>query len=95
VLTRAMLDGLDNFWRARFWGDIENLSEERRDSILPYIHSWAKGGADVSGVDAVKGFNQTIEMRKTCGALFRRRRCGAVADQPDRLLSGRMGLADQ
>ncbi|MGO7793367.1 hypothetical protein ACC703_39560, partial [Rhizobium ruizarguesonis] len=22
VLTRAMLDGLDNFWRSRFWGDI-------------------------------------------------------------------------
>ncbi len=70
VLSRAMLDGLDNFWRARFWGDIEGLSEERRESILPYIHSWAKGGADVSGVDAVRGFNQTIEMRKTCGALF-------------------------
>jgi aspartyl-tRNA(Asn)/glutamyl-tRNA(Gln) amidotransferase subunit A len=70
VLTRAMLDGLDNFWRARFWGDIEVLSEERRSSILPYIHTWAKGGADVSGVDAVKGFNQTIEMRKACGTLF-------------------------
>jgi aspartyl-tRNA(Asn)/glutamyl-tRNA(Gln) amidotransferase subunit A len=70
VLSRTMLDGLDNFWRARFWGDIEGLSEERRESILPYIHSWAKGGADVTGVDAVRGFNQTIEMRKTCGTLF-------------------------
>ncbi|MFK0162608.1 amidase [Rhizobium sp. NPDC090279] len=70
VLTRQMLDGLDVFWRARFWGDIVGLSEERRNSILPYIHSWAKGGADVSGVDAVRGFNQTIEMRKSCGRLF-------------------------
>ncbi len=70
VLTRAMLDGLDKFWRARFWGDIEGLSEERRESILPYIYSWAKGGAAVSGVEAVRGFNQTIEMRKTCGRLF-------------------------
>jgi aspartyl-tRNA(Asn)/glutamyl-tRNA(Gln) amidotransferase subunit A len=70
VLSREMLDGLDNFWRARFWGDISGLSEERRQSILPYIHQWAKGGADVSGVDAVRGFNQTIEMRKTCGRLF-------------------------
>ncbi|WP_018899173.1 amidase [Rhizobium sp. 2MFCol3.1] len=70
VLSRAMLDGLDNFWRARFWGDIEGLSEERRESILPYIYGWAKRGADVSGVAAVKGFNQTIEMRKACGALF-------------------------
>lgn len=70
VLTRAMLDGLDNFWRARFWGDIAGLDEERRASILPYIYEWAKGGADVSGVDAVRGFNQTIEMRKACGRLF-------------------------
>jgi len=70
VITRTMLDGLDNFWRARFWGDIEAMPESRRETILPYIYDWAKGGADVSGVDAVRGFNQTIEMRKTCGKLF-------------------------
>lgn len=70
VLTRQMLDGLDVFWRARFWGDISGLSEERRNLILPYIHSWAKGGAEISGVDAVRGFNQTIEMRRSCGRLF-------------------------
>ncbi|MBX5167402.1 MULTISPECIES: amidase [unclassified Rhizobium] len=70
VLTRAMLDGLDDFWRSRFWGDIAELDEERRNGILPYIRDWAKGGADIAGVDAVKGFNQTIEMRKNCGRLF-------------------------
>jgi aspartyl-tRNA(Asn)/glutamyl-tRNA(Gln) amidotransferase subunit A len=70
VLTRSMLDGLDVFWRARFWGDIVNLPEKRRRSILPYIYSWAEKGADISGIDAVRGFNQTIEMRKSCGRLF-------------------------
>jgi aspartyl-tRNA(Asn)/glutamyl-tRNA(Gln) amidotransferase subunit A len=70
VMTRAMLDGLDNFWRARFWGDIETMPEERAALILPYIFEWAKGGAQVSGVQAVRGFNQTIEMRKACGRLF-------------------------
>lgn len=70
VLTRQMLDGLDAFWRARFWGDMTALSEERRNSILPYIYSWAKGGAEISGVDAVRGFNQTYEMRKSCAKLF-------------------------
>ncbi|MGN7294136.1 amidase [Rhizobium sp. SAFR-030] len=70
VMTRGMLDGLDNFWRSRFWGDIEAMSDERRQMILPYIYEWAKGGADVSGADAVRGFNQTIEMRKSCGRLF-------------------------
>ncbi|TWF52107.1 amidase [Neorhizobium alkalisoli] len=70
VMTRGMLDGLDNFWRARFWGDIATMPEERKALILPYIFEWAKGGEFVSGVDAVKGFNQTIEMRKACGKLF-------------------------
>lgn len=70
VMTRVMLDGLDNFWRSRFWGDIEKMPEERRALILPYIYQWAEGGASVSGVEAVRGFNQTIEMRKACGRLF-------------------------
>lgn len=70
VMTRAMLDGLDKFWRAKFWGDIRNLPDERRAKILPYIYQWAEKGADVTGVEAVQGFGQTIEMRKTCGQLF-------------------------
>lgn len=70
VMTRAMLDGLDKFWRAKFWGDIRNLPDERRAKILPYIYQWAEKGADVTGVEAVQGFGQTIEMRKTCGRLF-------------------------
>jgi len=70
VMTRALLDGLDAFWRAKFWGDIRNLSQERRARILPYIYQWAEKGADVSGVEAVQGFGQTIEMRKACGRLF-------------------------
>ncbi|MGV8937313.1 MAG: amidase [Allorhizobium sp.] len=70
VITREMLDGLDDFWRAKFWGDIGPMPAERRAKILPYIYSWAEGGADISGVRAVKGFGQTIEMRKTCGRLF-------------------------
>ena len=70
VMTRLMLDGLDNFWRARFWGDIEAMPDERKAMILPYIFQWAEGGSYVSGIEAVRGFNQTIEMRKTCGRLF-------------------------
>lgn len=70
VMTRAMLDGLDAFWRAKFWGDIRNLPDERRTRILPYIYQWAEKGADVTGVEAVQGFGQTIEMRKACGRMF-------------------------
>ena len=70
VLTREMLDGLDDFWRAKFWGDMAALSADRRAAILPYIYEWAQKGADVSGARAVFGFNQTMEMRKACGRLM-------------------------
>lgn len=44
VLTREMLDGLDDFWRAKFWSDMAALSADRRAAILPYIHEWAQKG---------------------------------------------------
>ncbi len=65
-----MLDGLDAFWRARFWGQMLKLEDARRALILPYILEWAEAGAQVSGVEAVRGFDQTMAMRKSCGALF-------------------------
>jgi len=70
VLSREMLDGLDDFWRARFWGDMERLSPERQAKILPYIVEWAQVGAHISGVDAVRGFNQTFAMRRACATCF-------------------------
>ena len=36
--TRAMIDGLDHFWRQRAWLDIAALPPERRARVLPYIH---------------------------------------------------------
>ncbi|MBU1316857.1 MAG: amidase [Alphaproteobacteria bacterium] len=70
VLTREMLDGLDVFWRARFWGQIEKLPDAGKAMILPYIFQWAEGGSSVSGVEAVRGFDRTIEMRRACSKLF-------------------------
>jgi aspartyl-tRNA(Asn)/glutamyl-tRNA(Gln) amidotransferase subunit A len=70
IMTRAMLDGLDNFWRARLWADIAAFDPATRGKILPYILQWAEKGAAVSGIDAVRGFNQTNEMRKAAARLF-------------------------
>ncbi len=72
LLTRAMLDGLDQFWRARAWADVEPLPEERRARILPYIRQWAESGARISGAQAVRGFGQTFAMRKAAAELFQR-----------------------
>jgi aspartyl-tRNA(Asn)/glutamyl-tRNA(Gln) amidotransferase subunit A len=70
VLTREMLDGLDNFWRARAWDDLSRLNEDERARALPYIYQWAETGAKLSGVDVVRGFNATMAIRSAAARLF-------------------------
>jgi aspartyl-tRNA(Asn)/glutamyl-tRNA(Gln) amidotransferase subunit A len=70
VLTREMLDGLDAFWRARAWDDLSRLAPQDRAKALPYIYKWAEGGAKLSGVDVVRGFNATMAIRAAAAKLF-------------------------
>src|SRR4051812_16160383 len=60
ILTRELLDGLDNFWRARSWDDLSKLTPPERAKTLPYIHKWAETAAKLSGVDVIRGFNATM-----------------------------------
>lgn len=61
-LTRAMLDGLDGFWRTRFASDIAHFSEAQRAKILPYIRAWIEGGDALSGQEVYRGFAQMPAM---------------------------------
>lgn len=70
ILTPAMLEGLDNFWRARTWDELSKLSAADRGKTLPYILNWAEAGAKLSGVDVVRGFNQTMAIRAAAAKLF-------------------------
>jgi aspartyl-tRNA(Asn)/glutamyl-tRNA(Gln) amidotransferase subunit A len=70
VLTREMLDGLDNFWRARMWDDLSKLTPAERAKALPYICKWAETGAKLSGVDVIRGFNATMAVRAAAAKLF-------------------------
>ena len=70
IITREMLDGLDNFWRARMWDDLSRLSPAERAKALPYIHQWAEKGAKLSGVDVIRGFNVTMAIRAAAAKLF-------------------------
>jgi aspartyl-tRNA(Asn)/glutamyl-tRNA(Gln) amidotransferase subunit A len=70
VLTREMLDGLDNFWRARMWDDLSKLAPEQRGKALPYISKWAERGAKLSGVEVIRGFNTTMAIRAAAAKLF-------------------------
>ena len=70
VMTRELLDGLDNFWRARMWDDLSKLTPAERGKALPYIVNWAEAGARLSGVDVIRGFNATMAIRAAAAKLF-------------------------
>ncbi|MCU1719030.1 amidase [Pseudomonas sp. 5P_3.1_Bac2] len=71
LMNRRLLDGLDDFWRARQWSQLQALSAQQRSQVLPYIEQWAAPAARMSAVQAVEGFNQTFEMRRRCANIFR------------------------
>ncbi len=62
-MTRAMIDGMDDFWRTRSWLDLSALPEARRARVLPYIVEWARGGAGLSGERVFRGYGQMGAMR--------------------------------
>jgi aspartyl-tRNA(Asn)/glutamyl-tRNA(Gln) amidotransferase subunit A len=70
ILTREMLDGLDNFWRARMWDDLAKLDESERAKTLPYIVKWGESATKLSGVDVIRGFNATMAIRSAAAKLF-------------------------
>src|SRR6266478_6450895 len=70
VLTREMLDGLDNFWRARMWDDLSRLTPAERSKALPYVLKWAEAGAKLSGVEVIRGFNATMAIRAAAAKRF-------------------------
>jgi aspartyl-tRNA(Asn)/glutamyl-tRNA(Gln) amidotransferase subunit A len=70
ILTREMLDGLDNFWRARMWDDLAKLTPDERTKALPYIVKWGESGTKLSGVDVIRGFNATMAIRAAAAKLF-------------------------
>ena len=67
-MTRAMIDGMDDFWRTRSWLDMSALPAERRAKVLPYIAAWARGGEGLSGERVFRGYSQMHAMREAAVA---------------------------
>jgi aspartyl-tRNA(Asn)/glutamyl-tRNA(Gln) amidotransferase subunit A len=67
-MTRAMADGMDDFWRVRSWLDISKLGAERRARVLPFIVEWARGGEGLSGERVFRGYSQMGAMREAAVA---------------------------
>jgi aspartyl-tRNA(Asn)/glutamyl-tRNA(Gln) amidotransferase subunit A len=70
--TRAMIDGLDAFWRIRAWQDIGNWSRERQSKVLPYIFAWAEGAAALSAEQVFHGHAQMAAIRDATVAATQR-----------------------
>jgi Asp-tRNA(Asn)/Glu-tRNA(Gln) amidotransferase A subunit family amidase len=66
--TRAMVDGLDRFWRMRSWLDWRTLPPARQAAVLPYIRAWIAGAEGLSGEDVFRGFSQIGVLREAAGA---------------------------
>jgi Asp-tRNA(Asn)/Glu-tRNA(Gln) amidotransferase A subunit family amidase len=62
-MTRAMIDGMDDFWRMRSWLDISALPETSREKVLPYIRAWVARGAALGGPEVFRGYSQMAAMR--------------------------------
>ena len=67
-MTRAMIAGMDAFWRCRSWMEISSLPEARRAKVLPYILEWARGGAALTGEEVFRGYSQMGAMREAAVA---------------------------
>ena len=70
--TRAMADGMDAFWRMRAWLEISALPVERQARVLPYIRSWAEGGAALSGAQVFRGYSQMAALRDAAATATQR-----------------------
>jgi aspartyl-tRNA(Asn)/glutamyl-tRNA(Gln) amidotransferase subunit A len=67
-LARAMLDGVDYFWRMRAWADLSGLEATRRAKVLPFIAEWASAAANLSGLELFRCFSQVFVMRQAAHA---------------------------
>ena len=63
ISTRAMVKGLDHFWRMRSWLDYAALPPERQALVLPYIRRWIAAGATLTAEQVFRGYGQIAALR--------------------------------
>ncbi|MDM4768185.1 amidase [Pelomonas sp. SE-A7] len=61
--SRAMIDGLDRFWRMRSWLDMQALTPERRERVLPYIRAWVATAERTTAAELFQGYSQMAAFR--------------------------------
>jgi aspartyl-tRNA(Asn)/glutamyl-tRNA(Gln) amidotransferase subunit A len=63
-ITPEMLAGLDRFFQARLWAEVELLPADRRAKILPFIVDWCRQAEGLSAADGVRNFALVMQMRE-------------------------------
>ena len=58
-LTRAMLEGLDHFWRIRSLVDLAALAPQARAKVLPYIRAWADSAQGMTATEVFVAASQS------------------------------------
>lgn len=62
-MNQRLLDSLDRFWRVRSWVDYSALGIENQRRILPYVADWCRQGADVSGAEVLRCYQDIMKIR--------------------------------
>ncbi len=70
--SRAMVDGIDAFWRLRSALDLAALPAARREHVLPFIRAWAEGAAGLSGPEVFRAQAQMAALRDATVAATQR-----------------------
>ncbi len=64
-LSGAMLEGMTQFFEARSHNDFQQLTEERRRQVLPFIAEWCTWrAAGFTGRDVMAAYGQVMSMRE-------------------------------
>ncbi len=67
-LTVEMMAGLDRFFQARLWADLERLAPERRAKILPFVVAWCRQAQGLSAADAARNLALIMAIREAAVA---------------------------
>ncbi len=63
-MTPEMFAGLDRFFQARLWAEVEPLAPDRQAKMLPFILAWCRQAAGLSAADAARNLALVMLIRE-------------------------------
>ena len=63
-MTLEMMAGLDRFFQARLWAEVELLAADQQAKILPFIVAWSRRAEKLTAADAARSFALVMQIRE-------------------------------